>query len=238
MHDVNAAVAALVAGSPVVVLGDESRHQDSALVLGGWNARADVVAFVVRHTSGFVCVAISPARARTLELPALGSLAGSSAQPCVSVDAADDIGTGISAADRALTIRLLDAASSTPAVFSRPGHVVPVRASRREGRWNVADAAVELAERGGGHAAAYAALTSVQDPTSSADPREAADFARRFDLAAVSIADLARSGRQILTGPCSAGVSSVNVVADVARPGNTAVRTNPSTSTPMQAYGA
>jgi 3,4-dihydroxy 2-butanone 4-phosphate synthase/GTP cyclohydrolase II len=215
MPDLSAAVAAMSSGSLVVLVGDEARRQDSALVTSGAHATAAGIAFPVRHTSGFVSVAMSAERARQLNLPALGTLAGSSAQPCVSVDAAETISTGISAADRAHTIRLLASAAASPTDFCRPGHVVPVRAARAiDTRWTEADAAAELAERAGSMAAAFAAITSTDDPTAMASAREARAFANQHGLAAISLAEVAAAARSahsvqqrrlVFTGAGSAG---------------------------------
>lgn len=143
-------------------------------------ATAAVVSFAVRHTTGYLRVAIDPRRADQLELP---SLDGSGYGHAVSVDAANVASTGISAADRAHTITLLARPDATPADFTRPGHVVPVRA----GSTGLCAAAIELAVRDGLFpACALAELVSERRPTELADTDEAIAFARSHGLAVVS----------------------------------------------------
>src|SRR5690606_16309204 len=109
--------------------------------------------FMVRHTSGFICVALPERDADRLELPPMYPVNQDrrGTAYAVTVDAREGVSTGISAADRAHTIRLLADPATTPADLSRPGHVVPLRAKpggvlRRPGH---TEAAVDLARLAG-----------------------------------------------------------------------------------------
>lgn len=149
-------------------------------------------AFAIRHSSGFLQVALPSNRCDALLLPAQQGTAPGTAQ-CVTVDAATGITTGISAADRATTIRLLASSDASPASFSRPGHVVPLRA----------DAALPMSDFGRPEAAVHlvaaadfppaAVLTTVvgtTHPTDVASGNDLHEFARRHQLPVVGLRDL------------------------------------------------
>lgn len=121
------------AGNPIVVLDSASRENEGDLILAAADASPAKLAFLIRHTSGFLCVSVPPPLAARLELP---QMVADNRDPnrtayTVTVDAADDVGTGISARDRSVTCRLLAAPGATRDSFRRPGHVVPLQA--REG---------------------------------------------------------------------------------------------------------
>ena len=189
---VRAALADLAAGRPVVLAGDED---GGALVLAAELAAPETVAFVVRHTSGFLCVAVTGDDADRLELPLLTGSAGErpAAAQCVAVDARDGVGTGISAADRARTMRLLAAPDTAADDLLRPGHVVPLRVRpggvlARPGR---AEAAVDLAVLAGLRpSGAVCDLVSPADPRRMARGPELAAFAREHGLRLVAVGDL------------------------------------------------
>ncbi len=120
-------------GGPVVVVDDADRENEGDLVFAAENATAESIAFVLRHTSGVVCVALPGARCDALNLPPMVAR-GEEAQGTaftVTVDARRGTTTGISAADRATTIRVLASGASKADDLVRPGHVFPLRV--REG---------------------------------------------------------------------------------------------------------
>ncbi|MFL6137112.1 MAG: bifunctional 3,4-dihydroxy-2-butanone-4-phosphate synthase/GTP cyclohydrolase II [Frankiaceae bacterium] len=127
---VELALADIAAGRPVVVVDDEGRENEGDLVLAAELATSELLAFVVRHTSGFVCVALPGADCDRLDLPPMRAVNEDARGTAytVTVDARHGIATGISAADRARTIRLLADPATGPADLTRPGHVVPLRA--------------------------------------------------------------------------------------------------------------
>jgi 3,4-dihydroxy 2-butanone 4-phosphate synthase/GTP cyclohydrolase II len=167
-------------------------HSAGYLAVVAECATADAIAFTVRHSSGFIRVAMAADECRRLGLALLGAAfeAGPEAMT-VSVDAADGVTTGISACDRARTIRLLAQSTTSADDLSRPGHVVPVRiAAGGVLEWaGVPEAVADLAAAGGAEpAAAYAELAWEQGPLLTAS--EAEEFALRHRLPAVSVSDL------------------------------------------------
>lgn len=117
-------------GRPVVVVDDESRENEGDVVLSAELASQEWLAWTVRVSSGFVCAPMTNAVADRLDLPpmvARNEDARGTAYT-VSVDAAAGVTTGISASDRATTLRTLASASSVRDDLHRPGHVLPLRA--------------------------------------------------------------------------------------------------------------
>ncbi len=146
--NVTSAVQALRAGRPVLVLDDQSREDEGDVVLAASTASQDWVAWTVRHTSGFLCAPMPDAVADRLQLPPMVAhnqdVRGTAYT--VSVDARWGVGTGISAADRARTARVLAEPTTGPDDLVRPGHVLPLRARQggvRE-RAGHTEAAVDL----------------------------------------------------------------------------------------------
>lgn len=123
------AVAALAAGRPVIVVDDEGRENEGDVVLAAELATAETIAWTVRNTSGFLCAPLAPELADALELPPMVAVNQDPRGTAytVTVDAARGVSTGISAADRARTLRVLADPASVAADLHRPGHVVPLR---------------------------------------------------------------------------------------------------------------
>jgi 3,4-dihydroxy 2-butanone 4-phosphate synthase/GTP cyclohydrolase II len=124
------ALAALRAGRPVLVTDSEDRENEGDVVLAAQTLTHEWLAWTIRHTSGYLCAPVTADTADRLGLPLM---VADNRDPLrtaytVSIDAAEGVTTGISAADRAHTIRLLADPSSTPDSFVRPGHVIPLRA--------------------------------------------------------------------------------------------------------------
>lgn len=124
------ALEALRAGRPVLVADDESRENEGDVIISAQLATAEWVAWSIRHTSGFLCAPMTDEIADGLELPlmVLNNQDPKKTAYTVTVDAAAGVTTGISAADRARTLRVLADAQSTPDSLIRPGHIVPLRA--------------------------------------------------------------------------------------------------------------
>lgn len=131
--DIEQAVAEIAAGRPVVVVDDADRENEGDLIFAAELATPELMAFMVRYTSGYVCVALTESEADRLDLPPMHHTNQDRRGTAytVTVDAREGVSTGISAADRAHTSRLLAAAATDPTDLARPGHVVPLRA--REG---------------------------------------------------------------------------------------------------------
>ncbi|MGG7465709.1 MULTISPECIES: GTP cyclohydrolase II [unclassified Plantibacter] len=124
------ALDALRQGKPVIVADDEGRENEGDVILAAETATQEWVAWTVKHSSGFICAPMTNEIADRLLLPpmvAVNEDARGTAYT-VTVDASDRLSTGISAADRAHTLRVLANPESTPGSLSRPGHIVPLRA--------------------------------------------------------------------------------------------------------------
>ncbi len=125
-----AALDALRAGKPIIVVDNESRENEGDVVLAAQTATQEWMAWTIRHTSGFICAPMTNEIADRLELPlmVMDNQDPLGTAYTVSVDAADRYSTGISAADRAHTLRVLADVNATPASLRRPGHILPLRA--------------------------------------------------------------------------------------------------------------
>jgi 3,4-dihydroxy 2-butanone 4-phosphate synthase / GTP cyclohydrolase II len=195
LDSIESAIAAIKDGRPVVVIDDEDRENEGDLIFASELATPDLVAFMVRYTSGYICVAVTEADADRLDLPPMFRVNQDRRGTAytVTVDAREGISTGISASDRATTIRLLADADTTSADLARPGHIVPLRAKdggvlRRPGH---TEAAVDLAVLAGLRpSGTLCEVVSEKDPTGMARGEELRVFADEHDLVMISIADL------------------------------------------------
>ena len=187
------AIAAVRAGKAVVVVDDEDRENEGDLIFAASKATPQLVGFMIRHTSGVICVPMPGAELDRLNLPPMTSINEDRKATAysVSVDARDGISTGISASDRSRTIRVLVDSSTEPHDITRPGHVFPLRAVpggvlRRAGH---TEAAVDLARLAGlTPAGAICELVHEDGSMMRADACRA--FADEFGLVMISIADL------------------------------------------------
>ncbi len=130
LSDIETALRALRAGRPVLVLDDEDRENEGDVILAAEVASAEWLGWTIRHSSGVVCAPMTGEVADRLDLP---PMVRRNEDPrgtayTVSVDARHGVTTGISAADRAHTLRLLADPSTEPEDLVRPGHVFPLRA--------------------------------------------------------------------------------------------------------------
>ncbi|GAA4491811.1 hypothetical protein GCM10023094_56630 [Rhodococcus olei] len=199
---VDAAISSLRSGLPIV-LSHQTRFDEieGYLVLPADRATTEITSFLVRHTSGLVCAAVPAADCERLWLPPMSGTRGETGFT-VTLDAIEGTTTGISASDRATTLRRMANPLSTAQDFTRPGHVSPVRVlehGRRRGESTVADAASDLCQAvGGSPIAAFAALVSEIDETLLAGEIECHMFATRHGLNEVTIADVAHYCRTSL----------------------------------------
>ena len=192
---VERAVADIAAGKAVVVVDDEDRENEGDLIFAAQMATPELVAFMVRYTSGYLCVPLTSEDCDRLGLPPMYATNQDKHGTAytVTVDAREGIGTGISASDRAATMRLLADPASTAHDFTRPGHVVPLRAKdggvlRRPGH---TEAAVDLARMADLRpAGVICEIVSQKDPGAMAQTEELRIFADEHDLALISIADM------------------------------------------------
>jgi 3,4-dihydroxy 2-butanone 4-phosphate synthase/GTP cyclohydrolase II len=200
MRAIGKALAEIAAGRPVVVVDDEDRENEGDLVVAAETVDTATMSFLVRHTSGFVCVALPGDECSRLGLPPLhhsnSDTFGTAYR--VTVDAVDGVSTGISARDRAHTARLLASASTRPTDLSRPGHVVPL-AARAGGvleRAGHTEAAVDLTRLAGLRpAGVLSEIVSVREPEHMARGEELVDFAEENGLVILSVAEIAEYRR-------------------------------------------
>ncbi|MFI6074841.1 bifunctional 3,4-dihydroxy-2-butanone-4-phosphate synthase/GTP cyclohydrolase II [Actinoplanes sp. NPDC051343] len=192
-EDIEKAVEAIRVGRPVIVVDDENRENEGDLIFAAELATPELVAFMVRYTSGYICVPLPEGEADRLELPPMyhTNQDQRGTAYAVTVDARSGVSTGISAADRAHTIRLLASAETQPTDLSRPGHVVPLRAKaggvlRRAGH---TEAAIDLAVMAGLRPAGVLCEMVNDDGTMQRRP-DLEKFAVEHDLVLISIADL------------------------------------------------
>ena len=124
------ALETLKAGKPVLVVDHRNRENEGDAIMAAQFASPEWISWMVNHTSGFLCAPMSESLANRLDLPLMtnNNQDRYRTQYTVSVDAASGVTTGISAADRAHTLRILADPESQPAHLIRPGHVIPLRA--------------------------------------------------------------------------------------------------------------
>jgi 3,4-dihydroxy 2-butanone 4-phosphate synthase/GTP cyclohydrolase II len=130
LTDIPTALESLGAGRPVIVADNESRENEGDLVIAAQFATQEWLAFMIRNTSGFICAPMTHEIADRLELPlmVLDNQDPLGTNYTITVDASNRLSTGISAADRAHTLRVLANIESTPSSLNRPGHILPLRA--------------------------------------------------------------------------------------------------------------
>jgi 3,4-dihydroxy 2-butanone 4-phosphate synthase/GTP cyclohydrolase II len=193
------AVAAIARGEMVVVVDDEDRENEGDLIMAARFATAERIAFIVNHSSGVICVAITGERADDLDLPLMVADNTDAMRTAftVTVDYRHGTTTGISAAERAATLRAVADPATTAADYNRPGHVFPLRARpggvlKRAGH---TEAAVDLAVLAGLEPAGV--LCEVVRPDGSmARLPDLTGFAAEHGLVMISIADLIRYRRR------------------------------------------
>ena len=190
------AIAAIGRGEIVVVADDEDRENEGDLIMAAEYADPEAIAFFLHHTSGVICVSITGERARELDLGPMVQVNSESQRTAflVSVDRRDQTTTGISAHDRAATIRALVDPGTQPADLLRPGHIFPLQA--RDGgvlkRAGHTEAAIDLARLAGLRPAGV--LCEVVDDSKHDMARlpDLERFADHHGLLVITIADLIR----------------------------------------------
>ncbi len=193
LDSIESAIDAMRAGRAIVVVDDEDRENEGDLIFGAECATAEITGFMIRYTSGYICVGMEGETLDRLSLPPMTAVNEDSKGTAyaVSVDARGVESTGISAADRAVTIRALADPRTQPQDLTRPGHVMPLRAVpggvlRRAGH---TEASVDLA-RMAGLAPAGALCELVNDDGSMMRALECRAFADEHGLVMISISDL------------------------------------------------
>lgn len=200
---VEEAIAAVKAGSMIIVVDDEDRENEGDLVMAAEKVTPEAVNFMATYGRGLICLSLTPQRSDELRLPQMVEANSDSLRTAftVSIDAREGTSTGISARDRALTIRKAVDPAARPEDFNRPGHVFPLRA--REGgvlkRAGHTEASVDLARLAGLHPAGVICEILNEDGTMARVP-DLLLFAEKHGLLICTIADLInyRRARDIL----------------------------------------
>jgi 3,4-dihydroxy-2-butanone 4-phosphate synthase len=198
----NAAILSLAAGGAVVLCDDVECPTRGELVFAAAQSTAALVAFAVRHGSGFLQVALPGPRCDQLGLIPQCGADRAGLQQCVTVDAKAAIGTGISAHDRSTTIQLLASPDAVADSFTRPGHVVPLRAAmdRPLQDFGLTEAAVWMATAAGaGSAAVLTTLIAGADTTGIACGQSILSFSQDHGLPLVGTRDLVDSAPVSMT---------------------------------------
>src|SRR5256712_10392858 len=190
---VDEAVAEIAAGRMVIVVDDEDRENEGDLTMAAQACTPEMVAFIRKYASGVICVPMTSERLEQLELPQMvqRNEARLGTAFSVTVDAREGITTGISAADRARTIRVLADPNATPADLVKPGHMFPLRA--RDGgvlvRAGQTEAAVDLCRLAGLQPVGVICEITNPDGSMSRLP-ELKRFAKRHGLRVITVKEL------------------------------------------------
>ena len=193
LNTVDEAIAAIAAGEMIIVVDDADRENEGDLIMAAELTTAEQIAFMVRHTSGILCVPVTPEDARRLQLAPMVSDNNAPLQTAftVSVDYRIGLTTGISAEERTSTIRAMANNNVAAADFVRPGHIFPLVA--REGgvltRTGHTEAAIDLAGMAGLTPIGVLAEIVNDDGTMQRLP-SLLQFAEEHGLKIVSIADI------------------------------------------------
>jgi 3,4-dihydroxy 2-butanone 4-phosphate synthase/GTP cyclohydrolase II len=195
LNSVEDIIADLRAGRMVLIMDDEDRENEGDLIMAAELATPEAVAFMIRHTSGIICVPMEEDRLTRLDLPQMVASNSESHRTAftVSVDARSGTTTGVSSSDRVTTVHALADARSTPADFARPGHIFPLR-SRRGGvlvRTGHTEAAVDLCRMAGLQPVGVIGEVMNEDGTMARRP-QLESFAKHHGLKVGTIADLIR----------------------------------------------
>jgi 3,4-dihydroxy 2-butanone 4-phosphate synthase / GTP cyclohydrolase II len=193
LDSVEQAITDIARGRPVVVVDDDDRENEGDLVFAAELATPQLIAFMMTECRGLICVPMNADDLDRLKLPQMVDENTESMRTAftVSVDARHGTTTGISAADRALTARLLADPASTPGDFVTPGHIFPLRA-RQDGvlaRNGHTEAGADLCRLAGLHPTAVICEIANEDGTMARLP-QLVPFARKHGFPIISIKDL------------------------------------------------
>lgn len=187
------AVAAIARGDMVIVVDDEDRENEGDIIVASDSITAEQVAFMMNHARGLICVAMPGERLDELDIPLMvpRNTEFHKTAFTVSVDYIPGTTTGISASDRARTVRALVSADAKPDDFARPGHIFPLRANPLGvlGRTGHTEAAVDLCRLAGRFPSGTICEVANDDGTMARMP-QLKIFAARHALPIVTIKDL------------------------------------------------
>lgn len=190
---VESALQALRENRGVMVLDHEDRENEADMIFAAQSMTVEQMALTIRHGSGIVCLCITEQRREQLALPMMVENNSSAYGTgfTVTIEAAQGVTTGVSAADRLTTVRAAIAENAVPGDLNRPGHVFPLRA--REGgvltRGGHTEATIDLV-RLAGYAPAGVLCELTNDDGTMARAPEAIEFAKQHNMPVVTIDDL------------------------------------------------
>ena len=199
MNKVEQAIADIKAGKFVIVVDDQDRENEGDLIIAAEKVRMQDIAFMVRHTTGIVCLSLPGERLDQLHIPLMVADNTESHRTAftVSVDYKEGVTTGVSANDRCTTIKALISENAQAHDFRRPGHIFPLR--YRSGgvlkRAGHTEAAVDLAALAGLTPAGVLSEIVNEDGSMARLP-ELEKFAAAHQLSLISVADLIRYRRR------------------------------------------
>src|SRR5262247_3542037 len=189
------AITEIQEGRMVIIVDDADRENEGDLMIAAEKVTPAAINFMARHGRGLICLAMTPERLDELEIPLMVSQNSSRFETafCVSIEAKGQTSTGISASDRAATVRAALDPATRPSDLARPGHMFPLR-SRTGGvmvRAGQTEAAVDLARIAGLYPAGVICEIMNEDGTMARVP-ELRRFAERHGLLMVTVAELIR----------------------------------------------
>ncbi|WP_105374604.1 3,4-dihydroxy-2-butanone-4-phosphate synthase [Neorhizobium huautlense] len=187
------ALEALALGRMIVVVDDEDRENEGDIIAASQSVTAETIAFMMNHARGLICVAMEGDRLDALDIPLMVPRNTESHKTAftVSVDYIPGTTTGISASDRAATVRALVDPQAQPDDFARPGHIFPLRAHPNGvvARPGHTEAAVDLCRLAGLEPSGAICEVAKEDGTMARLP-DLLEFATRHEMPLITIADL------------------------------------------------
>jgi 3,4-dihydroxy 2-butanone 4-phosphate synthase/GTP cyclohydrolase II len=193
LKNIAEAVEVFAQGKFLIVVDDENRENEGDLIISGEKITDQDMAFLIRHTSGIVCSAIGAKRAKDLNLPIMVRDNEDLRRTAftISIDAKEGLTTGISASERANTVRTLASTGSKAADFIRPGHVFPLIAhpAGLAGRGGHTEAGLALCQLAG-HGESGVLSELVNDDGTVMKGQQLFDFAAQHSIPVITIEDL------------------------------------------------
>ncbi|CAB4625712.1 MAG: GTP cyclohydrolase II [Actinobacteria bacterium] len=190
LSSIEEALKALRDGKPVLVADDENRENEVDAIMAAQFASEQWIGWMIRYTSGYLCAPMTEQRANHLELNLMATTNQDpfKTQYTITVDAAEGVTTGISAADRAATLRVLADSKSTKNSITRPGHVIPLRAHQNGvlDRRGHTEATVDLLKLAGLASVGVIGELTNDDGTMTR-LGDALELGKKFDLPVISI---------------------------------------------------
>src|SRR2546425_3589575 len=191
--DVPSAIEEIRSGRMIVVVDDEDRENEGDLTLAAEKVNPEAINFMARYGRGLICMPMTEERLEELEVPLMvkDNTSPYNTAFCVSIEARRNVSTGISAADRAHTVKVAIDPRTRPRDLTRPGHMFPLRAHKggvlkRAGQ---TEAAVDLARMAGLYPAGVICEIMNDDGTMARLP-DLVDFSRRHGVRMITVADL------------------------------------------------